>query len=100
MKGGKRKAMNKGLGVVESTVVPLRAGVVHAVELCVGDGAWSRKEFSQAEAAHQYMAGAVAGAARPSTGGWINGRVRFRLLEGERIEVEIAIEVTYPGAKT
>ena len=57
------------------------------VELCVGDGAWSRKEFSQAEAAHQYMAGAVAGAARPSTGGWINGRVRFRLLEGERVVV-------------
>ena len=92
--------MNKGLGVDETTVVPLRAGAVHAVELCVGDGAWSRKEFSQAEAAHQFMAGAVAGAARPSTGGWINGRVRFRLLEGDREVVQIAIEVTYPRRKT
>ena len=85
----------------DSVVVPLRPAETYTVEICIGDGAWVREAaFRQAEAASQYLAGAVARAARPTTGGWMRGRVRFRLCEGERIEVEIAIEVTYPGAKT
>ena len=82
----------------DSVVVPLHAGAAYAVELCIGDGAWVRDAvFRQAEAANQYLARSVARAARPSTGGWMNGRMRFRLLEGERVVVQIAIEVTYPG---
>ena len=82
---------------LDSGVVPPRAGAIHAVEWSTGEGGWSRREFSQIEAAHEFLRGAVSQAAQPIRGAWMAGAVVFRLREGQRTVVEIAIEVTYSG---
>lgn len=83
--------------MTDDNVIPLRPAETCSVEVRIGDGAWvETAKFAQAQAANEYLAGAVGQAARPTKGGWMAGRIRWRLREGKRIAVEVAIDVSYP----